>query len=143
MLIDQTSKTSTSSRKALTRLATSAIALGEVTTLDHELLDNTMEGGALIAKALLASSKSSEVLSGLGDSLSVEAQDDTAELLVALLNVEVDLVGDLGALGSLGCADKEQQSHHQDNGGGEQPPEAKHDDCSIDDIQSWISKKQE
>lgn len=90
-----------------------------------------MEGGALIAKALLASSKSSEVLSGLRDSLSVEAYNDTAELHIALLNIEVDLMGDLGALGSLGGAGKEQQSHHQDNGGGKQPPEAKHDDCSI------------
>lgn len=132
MLINQIHPTTApGQKKELTRLATSAIALGEVTTLDHELLDNTVEGGTLITKALLASSKGSEVLSGLRDSLSIEAKDDAAELLIALLNVEVDLVGDLGALGRLGRADKEQQSHHQDNGGGKQPPEAKHDDCSI------------
>ena len=50
---------------AVNALAASAIALGEVTTLDHELLDNTVEAGALVAEALLAGSKGTEVLSGL------------------------------------------------------------------------------
>lgn len=50
---------------AVDGLATSAVALGEITTLDHEVLDDTVEGGALVTKALLASSKSSEVLGSL------------------------------------------------------------------------------
>jgi hypothetical protein len=50
---------------AVDALAASAVALGEVTALDHELLDNTVEVGALVAEALLASSKGTEVLSGL------------------------------------------------------------------------------
>ena len=50
---------------AVDALAAGAVALGEVTSLDHELLDNTVEVGALVAKALLASSKGTEVLSGL------------------------------------------------------------------------------
>ena len=50
---------------AVDALAASAVALGEVTTLDHELLDNTVEAGALVAVALLAGSKGTEVLSGL------------------------------------------------------------------------------
>ena len=50
---------------AVDALAASAVALGEVTTLDHELLDNTVEVGALVAIALLASSKGTEVLGGL------------------------------------------------------------------------------
>lgn len=41
----------------LTRLATSTIALGEVSTLNHELLDDTVELRALITESLLASSK--------------------------------------------------------------------------------------
>jgi hypothetical protein len=41
---------------AVDGLAASSITLGEVTTLDHELLDDTVEGRALIAVALLASS---------------------------------------------------------------------------------------
>ena len=50
---------------AVDALAASAVALGEVTTLDHELLDNTVEAGALVAVALLAGSKGTEVLSSL------------------------------------------------------------------------------
>jgi hypothetical protein len=50
---------------AVDGLATSAVALGEVTALDHEVLDDTVEGRALVTKALLASSKSSEVLGSL------------------------------------------------------------------------------
>lgn len=50
---------------AVDALAASAIALGEVTALDHELLDDTVEVGALIAVALLAGSKGTEVLSSL------------------------------------------------------------------------------
>jgi len=50
---------------AVDGLAASAVALGEVTTLDHEVLDDTVEGGTLVTKALLAGSKSSEVLGSL------------------------------------------------------------------------------
>lgn len=40
---------------AVDRLATGAITLGEVTTLNHEVLDDTVESGVLVAEALLAS----------------------------------------------------------------------------------------
>jgi hypothetical protein len=50
---------------AVDALAASAVALGEVTALDHELLDDTVEVGALVAVALLAGSKGTEVLSSL------------------------------------------------------------------------------
>jgi hypothetical protein len=46
-------------------LPASAVALGEITTLDHKLLDHAVEGGALVAKALLAGSESTEVVGGL------------------------------------------------------------------------------
>ena len=42
------------------RLATSAITAGKVTTLDHEVLDDTVESRALVAEALLASGQSAE-----------------------------------------------------------------------------------
>lgn len=116
--------------KQHTGLATGAIALGEVTTLDHELLDDTVEGRALITEALLASGKSAEVFSGLGDGLAIETHNDAAEGLVALLNVEVDLVGDLGALGCLGGLRKEQHRAEEQRGGEEESPQAEHLDCS-------------
>ncbi len=94
-----------------TRLATSAIAFGEVAALDHEVLDNTVESRPLVAKALLACSEGTEVFSGLGDSLAVETKGDAAKVLVAVLNVEVDLVGDLGALGGSGGLREEDQAN--------------------------------
>lgn len=94
---------------AVDGLAASTVALGEVTTLDHEVLDDTVESGALVAEALLASSKSSEVLgslmtrkhganghdscgcSYLGDGLAVETEDDASKLFVTGSHIEVDL----------------------------------------------------
>lgn len=40
------------------------VTLGKVTALDHKVLDNAVEGRALISEALLASSKSTRILSG-------------------------------------------------------------------------------
>lgn len=50
---------------AVNAFSASTIALRKVTTLNHEVLDNAVEGRALVAKALLAGSQSSEVLGGL------------------------------------------------------------------------------
>ena len=46
-------------------LSARAIAIGEVSTLDHELLDDPVEGGALIAIAFLTGCESAEILRGL------------------------------------------------------------------------------
>jgi hypothetical protein len=76
---------------AIDRLATSSITIGEVTTLDHEILtihgmnkllrvaseqklvakylDDTVELATLIAIAFLSSSQSTEVLNSLGNGL--------------------------------------------------------------------------
>lgn len=51
-----------------------------------------MEGGALVAEALLAGSKGTEVFGGLGDGLAVKTNCDAAELLIAMGDVEVDLL---------------------------------------------------
>ena len=56
----------------------SYVATGEVTTLEHELGDHTVELGAGVAEALLASAESAEVLSGLGDNIIVEGEVDAA-----------------------------------------------------------------
>jgi len=74
-------------------LASSSISASEVTTLNHEAFDDTVEGGALVSEAVLASRESPtrdamgqlnpysyrkagsapEVLGGLGDGLAVES----------------------------------------------------------------------
>lgn len=48
--------------------------VGEVTTLEHELGDDTVELGALVALALGVVAELSEVGSGLGDNVLVEAE---------------------------------------------------------------------
>lgn len=62
--------------------STSAIATGEVTTLEHEVGDDSVERRALVAEALLASAESTEVLSGLGDLLVVEVEVDATTLVL-------------------------------------------------------------
>jgi hypothetical protein len=66
------------------------ITTGEVTTLKHELRDDAVELGALVAVALLAGAESAEVLGGFGNYIVVELEVDAASLscckLVAALN---------------------------------------------------------
>jgi hypothetical protein len=113
-----------------TRLATSAVTLGKVTTLDHELLDDAVEGRALVTEALLASGQSPEVLGRLGHRLAVETHDNAAERLIAMRDVEVDLVGDLGALGGFSALREENQADSEEQRGGhEDALEVKH--CGI------------
>lgn len=57
------------------------VAAGEVTTLEHELGDDTVELGARVAEALLARAESAEVLGGAGDLVIVEVEVDAAGLL--------------------------------------------------------------
>lgn len=64
---------------AIDGFAACAGSLSEVTALDHKVLDDAVEDGALVveglsqlAVALLASAKGSEVLCGLGGNIGVE-----------------------------------------------------------------------
>ncbi len=57
------------------------VATGEVTTLEHELRDDAVEGRTLVAEALLTGAESSEVLSRLGDYVIEEVEVDAAGLL--------------------------------------------------------------
>jgi hypothetical protein len=63
-------------------LATSAVATGEVTTLKHEVRDDSVERRALVAETLLASAESTEVLGGLGDDIVEEVEVNAAGLLL-------------------------------------------------------------
>ena len=87
-------------------LAAGAIALGEVTTLDHELLDDTVKAAALVvegfpalANALLAGAEGAEVLSRLGDDIIVELEGDAAGSFLADGDVEKDAAALLGLFG--------------------------------------------
>ena len=56
------------------------VAAGEVTALEHEFRDDTMELGAGVTKALLAGAESTEILSGLGDDVVVKVEVDATSL---------------------------------------------------------------
>jgi len=71
---------SMSSGEAMNRWFTH-VATGEVTTLEHEVRDDTVELGARVAEALLASAESAEVLDGLGDDVVEELEVDAAGAL--------------------------------------------------------------
>ncbi len=67
------------------------IAIGEVTTLDHKLLDDSMESRSLVAKALFPCAQSTEVLGGLGHRLPIETNHDSAQFLITMCDIEIDL----------------------------------------------------
>jgi hypothetical protein len=50
---------------AINALAACAVTIGEVATLYHKVLDNSVEGGTFVALALEADSKRAKVLGGL------------------------------------------------------------------------------
>lgn len=56
------------------------VVAGEVTTLQHELRDDTVETGLLVTLTGLSLAELTEVLSGLGDVSLVEVEVDTADL---------------------------------------------------------------
>lgn len=53
---------------------------GEVTSLEHELGDHTVEAGVLVTLALGELAELTEVLGGLRDILLEEVEVDTADL---------------------------------------------------------------
>lgn len=76
---------------AVDGLATSAVVVGEVTSLDHEVRDDSVEDSSSVAETLLASAESAEVLSSLGDLVRVQLEGDSLGLTVVDRDVEVDL----------------------------------------------------
>lgn len=82
------------------------VATGEVTALEHEVGDDSVEGRALVAEALLASAESTEVLSGLGDHVVEEVEVDATLLLCRGLASAHVVPGEVLWLGMLGIGDR-------------------------------------
>ena len=80
---------------AVDGLPTSAILVGDVTSLHHEALDDSVEDVALVMKALtlLTCADCAEIFSCLRDLLGEELEDDSASdwLFTSDFNVKVDL----------------------------------------------------
>ena len=62
---------------AINGFATSAIVVCEVTSLEHEVGDHTVEGGALVTEALLACTQRAEVFTGLGGDIRSQLNNDS------------------------------------------------------------------
>jgi hypothetical protein len=56
------------------------VATGEVTALEHELRDDTVESRTSISEALLTSAESTEVFGSLGDNVIVEDKVNATRL---------------------------------------------------------------
>lgn len=69
-------------------LTTDTGTMGEVTTLQHEVWDNSVEWRAGVTEALFTSSQSSEVFGGLWGNIVVQFENDTAQWLAISFNVE-------------------------------------------------------
>ncbi len=74
---------------AIDGLSTGAVAAGEVSTLKHEVGDDTVEGGALVTETVLAGGELAEVTCRLGDDVVVEPEDDATGGLVVNRDVEL------------------------------------------------------
>ena len=62
-------------------LGDSHVAAGKVTTLEHEVRDDAVEAGAVVAEAVLASAELPKVAGGLRDNVVEEVEGDAALLL--------------------------------------------------------------
>ena len=87
---------------AIDAFTTSSITVSEVTTLSHEARNNSVEVRALEVKSLssvsdtfLTGAKSTDILSGLRNSLAKEAEDNTSSLLTVNFDIKEDLAGNL------------------------------------------------
>jgi hypothetical protein len=82
----------TSEFLAVDRLATGTVTLGEVTTLEHEAGDDTVEGRASVAKTILASAKFTEIPCRFWHDIVVEFEDDPAGGLTTDADVELERI---------------------------------------------------
>jgi len=74
-------------------LASSAVVVGEVASLAHEVGDDTVESASLVTESLFAGAKGPEVLSSLGDDVITELHGDASKRRVAGGDVEEDFDG--------------------------------------------------
>lgn len=59
-------------------LTTSTVTSSEVTTLQHEVWDDSVEWGTGVTETLFTSTQGSEVFSGLWDNVVVQLEDNSA-----------------------------------------------------------------
>ena len=63
-------------------LSTSSVVVGEVTSLAHELRNDTVEGGTLVSESLFSGAQGTKVFGSLGNNIGAEFHDDAALRLI-------------------------------------------------------------
>nr|ACN27694.1 unknown [Zea mays] len=114
--------------QAVDRFTTPPVPESEVTSLEHEAGDDSVEltslvveGFATLANPFLSCAKSSEVLCRLRNSLPKKPHDNPACGLAVDLDVEVDLVGNLR---QVLLSEVDEHLGERQCGGGEREPQA-------------------
>ena len=79
----------TSKFRSIDRLASGAISASEITTLKHELGNDTMEHRSCVAIAILTRCELTEITCRLWDDIVVEFEHNPASVVTADLNVEL------------------------------------------------------
>lgn len=74
---------------AVDGFSTSTIAPGEITTLEHEIGNNTVERRSRIAKTVLPGGELAEVFSGLGNDVIVQLEYDATGSLAVDGDIEL------------------------------------------------------
>lgn len=74
---------------AIDRFTARAVTAGEVTTLEHELGDDTVEGRSRVTKTMDAGSELAEVLGCYRHDVVVELEDDASSVLVVDCDVKL------------------------------------------------------
>ena len=69
----------------------STVSIGEVTSLNHEVLNHSVEPRALISIAFFSRAKNTKVLGGLWHSFAVQSYYDSPKRLITGIDIEVDL----------------------------------------------------
>ena len=72
------------------RFSSSAVVVGEVSSLGHEVSDHSVESRFSESESFLSSAESSEVGCSFGDDAVVEFEDDLALWLASDLNIKED-----------------------------------------------------
>ena len=73
---------------AINGLTSGTVAVGEVTSLAHEVGDHTVERGSLETKTLFSGAKGAEVLSGLWNHIRAKLHDNSADGLTTGSHIE-------------------------------------------------------
>ena len=80
-------------------VSSSPVTAFEITTLDHEILDDTMEEGTFVTETFLAGAKCLEIGGSLRNDTIVQPEHDTTSFVPSDLDVEEDLGTDGAARG--------------------------------------------